>query len=385
MAIEKYPIFIVGEIAYTDQTGVHDKAWVDLPNLGRTLFKESSIGQTDNIQTDWSEKVAYELAKLLCLPAARYELAEAFPDPESDPIRGSISIDFALFNAQSKSGEEFLGDYYPDYVENYPASYSVERILDALAQSQVAVPSGFDLPPGIDSGAKNFVGSLMLDNLISNCDRHDQNFEIQILPDGTKELAPTFDQGQALGATLNDEQRQTMSTVNYQEFLEGSFYDGSEDVKPPKAFQIAANRYPEAAAIWQERLARITPEQINEIFDRLPADRITPIAKKFAKQVINDGREQILSLDLSPKLSQVDRISPLQDLNDIQDRSENDSIEQHPGSGSLADINNLQSDDTQIAQRPTDGTLADLNLSDESNVESSAEDDDLGDADRLSL
>jgi hypothetical protein len=48
-------------------------------------------------------------------------------------------------------------------------------------------------------------------------------------------------------------------------------------------------------------------------------------------------------------------------------------------------INNLQSDDTQIVQSQTDGTLADLNLSDESNVESSEEDDNLSDADRPSL
>jgi hypothetical protein len=385
VAVNKFPIYTMGKVEFSELSGVQDKVWLEHSKLGTVLFKASSIEETLEIQTDWTEKVAYELAKLLDLPATRYEFGDATVDEDYDPIRGSFSCSFKLDNSQPKSGEEFLSDFYPDYADRYPSTYAVDRVLNALEQERVAVPSGFDLPRGIDNGAKVFIGYLMLDNLIANCDRHDQNFEIQVLPDGTQELAPTFDQGQAMGSTLTDKQRQTLSTSDYHEYLEGSFYDGIDGVLTPKAWEIAAKLYPEAASIWQEQLARITLEQINEIFDRLPADRITPIAKKFAKQVINDGREQILSLDVSPKLSQVDRILTLQDLNDIQDRSENDAIEQHPGSGSLADINNLQSDDTQIAQRPTDGTLANLNLSDESTVESSVEDDDLGDADRLSL
>ena len=114
--------------------------------------------------------------------------------------------------------------------------------------------------------------------------------------DGRQELAPTFDQGQAMGATLSDQQRQIFSTQDYNEYLEGSFYEGTNSILTPKAFEIAANLYPEAATIWRERLARITPEQINNIFDRLGSDRITPIAEKFAKQIIKDGREQILNL-----------------------------------------------------------------------------------------
>jgi hypothetical protein len=203
-----------------------------------------------------------------------------------------------------------LSDFYPDYADRYPSTYAVDRVLNALEQERVAVPSGFDLPAGIDNGAKTFVGYLMFDSVISNCEaqarrqvvRHDQNFEIQVLPDGTQELAPTFDQGQAMGATLSDKMRETFTTQDYQEYLEGSFYQesNSENILTSTAFEIAANRYPEAAAIWQERLARIAPERIDEIFDRIPEDRISPIAAKFAKQVIEDVRERVLSLDLSP-------------------------------------------------------------------------------------
>jgi hypothetical protein len=300
MALKKFPIYEAGKIEFLEQSGVQDKAWLGHPELGNVLFKASSIEESPEIQTDWTEKVAYELAKLLDLPATRYELAQATIDEDYDPIRGSFSISFKLENAKPKSGEKFLTDFYADYAHKYPSTYAIDRVLNALERERVAVPSGFDIPIGIDNGAKVFIGYLMLDNLISNCDRHDQNFEIQVLPDGTQELAPTFDQGQAMGATISDEQRQTFTTQDYHEYLEGSFYEGNNNILTPRAFEIAANLYPEVAIIWQDRLARIDPQQVNEIFDRLPPDRISPAAMQFAKQIIKDGREQILGLDLEP-------------------------------------------------------------------------------------
>jgi hypothetical protein len=165
-------------------------------------------------------------------------------------------------------------------------------------------------------------------------------------------------------------------------------------------FVRAAKLYSEAAQIWQDKLRSITPQQIKEIFDRIPEGRITPTSTKFAQDLLAFNQERILSLDLSlsqqlPEISslnptQVQSSSPattspvtLADLNDW--KNNDDRVEQHPETGSLADINNLQSDDTQIAQRPTDGTLSDLNLSDESNTESGEVDDDLGDSNQQSL
>ena len=228
---------------------------------------------------------APQFHSLLCHVTINGALLTPFAAPEYQTYTS-----FKLENAKPKSGEKFLTDFYADYAQKYPSTYAIDRVLNALEQERVAVPSGFNLPTGIDNGAKVFVGYLMLDNLIGNCDRHDQNFEIQVLPDGTQELAPTFDQGQAMGATLSDKQRQTFSTNEYHEYLEGSFYDGVDNILTPKAFEIAAKCYPEAALIWQERLARITPEQIDEIFARIPRDRIGYTQSSFAKQVINDGR-----------------------------------------------------------------------------------------------
>jgi hypothetical protein len=163
MALKKFPIYEAGKIEFLEQSGVQDKAWLEHSKFGNVLFKASSIEESPEIQTDWTEKIAYELAKLLDLPATRYELAEAVIDEDYDPIRGSFSFSFKLDNADPRSGEEFLSDFYPDYADRYPSTYAVDRVLNALEQKRVAAPSGFDLPTGIDSGAKVFVGYLMLD------------------------------------------------------------------------------------------------------------------------------------------------------------------------------------------------------------------------------
>ena len=112
MALKKFPMYEAGKIEFLEQSGVQDKAWLEHPELGDVLFKASSIEEAPEIQTDWTEKVAYELAKLLDLPATRYELAQATVDEDYDPIRGSFSISFKLENSEPRSGEEFLGDFY---------------------------------------------------------------------------------------------------------------------------------------------------------------------------------------------------------------------------------------------------------------------------------
>ena len=301
---DKFPIYETGKIDFLPQEAAQEKAWLDHPELGRCLFKESTIGSsTPDVQTDWSEKLAFELAQLLDLPAARSELAIASNDQDQNPIRGLLSCDYTLPTAKSISARKFLIESYPNYENEQTRFCTIDCILDALEQNRVQAPDGYDLPTGINDGVDTFVGYLMFDAYVGNWDRHDRNFEIQQLPDGGKELAPTYDHGQSFGATLLDKSRRAFETEEYSKYLGGNFYVDGTDITSLEAFEIAASRYPGAAIIWQERLAQITPEQVNEIFNRLPVDRITPLARKFAEQVIRDGREQVLSLDLKAVLT----------------------------------------------------------------------------------
>jgi hypothetical protein len=141
---------------------------------------------------------------------------------------------------------------------------------------------------------------MMLDCLVNNSDRHDHNWGLMSVG-GRIELIPSYDHGISLGSTDEDADKSSISVKDYvNRYSQSCFQEGYNKLSNLTVFARAANLYPEAARIWQNRLARIDPQQINEIFDRLPPDRISPVAMQFAKQIIEYGREQILGLDLEP-------------------------------------------------------------------------------------
>jgi hypothetical protein len=399
----EYPIYELNISGFTEEVrdnGVLRKAWYNNSELGKCLFKETHKPSwlAVDIRSDWSEKVIYEIAKLLELPVARYEFATGSIKESSESVDGILSVNCIPENSTEFSGEDFLMEQI-NYESSNRSEYVVERVLNALELGKVMPPESWTQMPDIDSGAKLFVGYLMLDALVNNKDRHDHNWGV-IAIGNRLELIPSFDHGFSLGASENISKPE-FSISYYLDRYRSPFHDRGEPLTPFEVFSNAAKLYPETAQIWQDKLRLITPQQIDEVFERIPEGRITPAAAKFAQDLLAFNQELILSLDLSlsQQLPAISSLNPTQvqipspattspvtlaDLNDWKD--DDVRVEQNPETGSLADINNLQSDDTQIAQYPTEGTLADLNLSDESDVESSDEDgDNLGDSDRPSL
>jgi hypothetical protein len=64
VAVNKFPIYTMGKVEFSELSGVQDKVWLEHSKLGTVLFKASSIEETLEIQTDWTEKVAYELGDI---------------------------------------------------------------------------------------------------------------------------------------------------------------------------------------------------------------------------------------------------------------------------------------------------------------------------------
>jgi hypothetical protein len=112
-------------------------------------------------------------------------------------------------------------------------------------------------------------------------------------------LISSFDHGLSLGSTDEDEDKPDLSLADYVDrFSQSSFQQGYYKLPTFTIFDRAARLYPDAAKIWQQRLARITTAQIDDIFARIPRSRITPIAAKFARQLLEYDRPKILNLDL---------------------------------------------------------------------------------------
>jgi hypothetical protein len=298
---QKYPIYHLKPEQLIDrdvEDGMLRKNWYEHPELGECLFKEVRPTQSiiTSARSDWSEKVVNEIGNLLNLPVARYEFATGYFDDSTELVEGVVSLNCIPEDADIFTGEEFLiasGNYDSDD----PSQYTIENVLNALDAADVKPPSNWQQILEIDTGAKLFVGYMMLDCLVNNSDRHDHNWGIMSVG-GRLELISSFDHGLSLGCTDEDEDKPDLSLADYVDrFSQSSFQQGYYKLPTFTIFDRAARIYPDAAKIWQQQLAQITTAQIDDIFDRIPESRITPIAAKFARQLLEYDRTKILSLD----------------------------------------------------------------------------------------
>jgi hypothetical protein len=320
--MEQYYVYII-DSSYIRQDDPDSKfkdltkplsCWYKSTELGKFFFKEANPSPILPYYTppaDWSEKAACEIAKLLNLPVARYELATLIIDGTNEKIDGVISVN--CFPAESKiafsnTGEELL-IMASQFDKSSSNAHTIENNLIALDLADVKPPSNWEAKIiGINTGAEVFVGYILLDALINNIDRHSSNWGVIGVKEGTGiklELMPSFDHALSLGSNDNNEFNLSPSAyVN--EYSLSAFREENYNLSTLEVFNRAAELYPEAAAIWKEKLAAITSSQIEEIFDRIPEGRITPTAATFAKALLEYNRSQILNLDLESIQPQLD-------------------------------------------------------------------------------
>jgi hypothetical protein len=296
---EKYQIYQLQRQNITDkieEDGVLRKDWYSHPKLGECLLKETrspewDIGDNRDIRTDWSEKVVYEIAKSINIPAAQCELATGYFDNSTEPIESIISVNcIPTNNAGVVTGENLLIRNINGYKSDDLSQYTIENVLNALELSEVKPPSNWQQPISkIDTGAKLFIGYLMMDAWAINRDRHYRNWGVMSVGDRI-ELIPSYDHGLSLGST----DKINLSPERYAERSKSPFQGNNQQLSTFNAFNRAAQLYPDAAKIWQEQLAQITSTQINDIFNRIPASRITPTAAKFAIDLLTFNQKKIL-------------------------------------------------------------------------------------------
>jgi hypothetical protein len=285
-----------------ENNGILRKDWYQIAELRECLFKQAAPYEKvpTNGRTDWAEKVVERLANLLNLPVARYEFAIKY-DPE--PIEGVISINCIPDGGEMISGGDFLNRSYGQNQRN-PLEYSIENVLNALKQDNVQSPSDWEVKEsGINTGAEVFVGYTVLDALVNNKDRHYNNWAV-VQIGNTLEVARSFDHGLAFGSLKSDEEKLDLIPAEYSRLVLSRFRQEGQRITTLEAFVRAAQLYPEAAKIWQDKLRRISSTQINEIFERIPEGRITPIADRFARRLLEYNREKILAID--PKQLTID-------------------------------------------------------------------------------
>ncbi len=286
----------------TKEEGEEGAFWFHDPNLDLCLYKEA----TPNTGEDWAEKIASELCALLRLPHAEYHLATY------NGKRGTISRSFVPEGGIPILGNEVLAPIVPDYPKDPRdlSGHTIDIVFRSLKESSVELPIDWTPPEGIKTAVDVFVGYLLLDAWVGNSDRHHQNWEL-IQYKGlsakvqTTYLAPTYDHGSCLGRELPDEKRllklNNGSVEGYVTKCRSYFYARVEDKKPLKTFEVfreVAGRYPDAASVSLDYLAKVSLRDTLDLFRRIPSDRISETAIKFAQKILELNQRRLLDLHI---------------------------------------------------------------------------------------
>lgn len=311
--MEVEELYVIQELTenadFLEQLGTKEKFWfrdMHSENNHRTLFKYSR----PNTGEHWSEKCAEQLCILLELPHVNYNIAI------HKGRYGVTTPNIVDKNEHLVMGNELLHkddpEEYPnpvDFTENKQrvTSHTVTRVLTFLDRSSVLPPkSEFDLQ-GLGA-AEVFCGYLLLDALISNQDRHHENWAVVVeTRSGTPifRLCPTYDHAASMGRELLDKERKERLTTkdrnrSIEKFVQkaqSQLYKFKTDKKPMKtvdAFAYAMQKYPAAKVHWLSKLNAIDEADIKKVFDRIPPNLISDLGRDFAYQVVIENRKRLL-------------------------------------------------------------------------------------------
>ncbi|MBD3676056.1 MAG: hypothetical protein HUJ26_21310 [Planctomycetaceae bacterium] len=301
-----------------EQMGTKPKFWCQSEDGGEYLFKESRSHAGEH----WSEKIAAEIAQWIGLSHASIELAVC------NDKKGTISKNFLPLDKSCSlvHGNELLSkidESYPKEAPNFSVvQHTLPRIIEALDEHHAQPPMTAIIPEGVTTGSDYFLGYLMLDALITNTDRHHQNWGITISSSETvghdTEIAPTFDHASSLGRELTDRRRddkyqaelrrnETVSPsrrdqtiVGYLESRKGRsrIYEAEAEANPLHpidVFRIAFARYNTPSDAWINRLQSLDYSQVRQIVQKIPNNIMSEPARSFCLKLIELNYHAIIS------------------------------------------------------------------------------------------
>ncbi len=190
------------EPAGDEALGTKPKQWVRSPAGELWLWKRSTV-QMDARHgryrkgDDWSEVLARLVGEALGIPVAHVELAQRAT--EAGVISRSVLADRheVLAHGNELLSEALIGSGVP----HDRTGYTVRAVAAILERRAAPMPSG-TLQDAFDW----FAGYLVLDALVGNTDRHQDNWATIRSPSGER-LAPSFDHASCLGFQLSDAER----------------------------------------------------------------------------------------------------------------------------------------------------------------------------------
>lgn len=305
----RYDVFDISNFKHEEfePLGTKAKYWCSDKFGNDYLFKSIETQDSKNNAVsrdgeDWSEKVSCEIAKSLLIPCANYELAY---DRET---RGVITKNFITSdNAYLVTGNEILKNYSaPINIENTKKTekQNIMHVYIILRRIIRNKPLGFNSRLHIKSAADFFTGYLMLDALLSNQDRHSENWGLIVTGKGRFHLAPSFDHAAGLGRNESDETKTNrlnstdkgQQITTYVQRAKSYFYLKEKRLKTFKAFEYFGILNPKAALSWLEQLDGLTADVMQAIIAPMPVEIMSDVSKRFALEMLICNRSNMMKL-----------------------------------------------------------------------------------------
>ncbi len=286
-----YKIIEISSKSEIEQLGTKEKFWVNDSERGfKQLFK---IGRT-NTGENWAEKVACELANLLGLPHAHYELAKY------EEQMGTVSNSFVPNNSRFIHGNELLAKVNREYpVDQF------YRVRDYKLEIVLSLVRLMERKYSIAGSLNHFIGYIVFDCLIANQDRHHENWGYLIDETRKVSLAPTYDHAAGFGCKVSAEDAKRRVETNDMKFTVESFcrraktpfYTKDEKkVTTYDACRIAAKFDKDAFCDWVDKVAEIQVKDLESIFAQIPSEWIEKDVIIFSMRVIQVNQKRLLAL-----------------------------------------------------------------------------------------
>lgn len=238
---------------------------------------------------DWAERIANAVAIVLGLPTATVELASGGHGIQTS--KGVISRKLVSDDESLIHGNELLEEI--GVIGEGPrdrTGYTLEAVRTVL--DHVDPPS--EAPEY--SAWEVFVGYLVLDALIGNVDRHQENWAAIALG-SSRRLAPSFDHASCLGFQLPDEQRIERLQTRDSNYTPEAYAERARSRFQGKPSPMGAaiegleSVRREVRDRWLEPCSN--PETVESAIEPVPSERISGPAREFARRMLRHNATRL--------------------------------------------------------------------------------------------
>jgi hypothetical protein len=286
-----------------ENQGQHAHDWLKHPSHERTwLFKPARHARDRSIGEDIVEKLGFEIAGLVGVPAAKVMLASR------NGVSGALVEDARLPDWELQLGQvlmpEVVADYDPHDREHI--GYNVPNIQRALERFTVP-PEATNLPAGFRA-FDTFAGYLLFDALIAHGDRHDRNWAVITPPPGgpgNQALCASFDHAASLGFTLTDDKREHLLNGDEGRTVADWAHSGRArrfQHRSGTTTQTLVDLAGSAVALcshktrefWRNRVSSVECASVNSVVDAAP--NLSAVTRKFVVELVMVNRGRLLDV-----------------------------------------------------------------------------------------